>query len=710
MPTMKRTPSRHHARPKSSMGSSLVLCFFVCCLMVMGLLLQLVLAPQGAGGPSTNSILSIPTASTLTLSQKIAKLVPRFTEKADGTDGIDEDLAVPPYEKEFWSPIDVLDVSNTPIVVLCKLNFKKYSQAPHLSPMFKDLVGNSDCKGGNRRRENLRQQVDEIRNNPQLESNRVVEPSGFVFHESRVGSTLMANFLASNPYAMVFSESQPMANAILHCESCSREYNIQLFRDVTRLMGRSPFHTHLFFKFQSITVTQMGIALEAFPEVPWVFLYREPAQTMMSHMDPLKNNNGNAPCMRSKRHPPQDVKDSIARHASGSTPNEAWCAAHLNMLCTHAIRNLEKWGSYLDRNGSVQGVLRQRGLIINYDSMPGIVPKAILPHFGVHPVPSYWLRKISQESQMYSKSRGSKKHTFQSDSEDKSTRATEQINKYADLILGPTYELLQRKGGEALRRARPGLFVGGDGGAVKWKEFSPLPPLDGAGAGTGAGVGVGAGTGASGGGQGVVAGVLARFNANVGDLHSHIDKQTEFKAWAPFANHHSSVSKHPAECPIHPSANYPKSFSMLDISHNWNPDNTDIPPTHYDTLCHFDYTNATQLRSAYNYRTAEKPFVAYNIPEIDAVAKKWSDIDYLSKKLGHKAYRTETSISNHFMYWRNAKGKFLRTEEGKGWTPPTNIVKNTFDEWVKAYSSPISLLHMLIICIFPPSQICIYPT
>lgn len=32
---------------------------------------------------------------------------------------------------------------------------------------------------------------------------RVVYPTGFIFHESRVGSTLVANMLASNPWAMV---------------------------------------------------------------------------------------------------------------------------------------------------------------------------------------------------------------------------------------------------------------------------------------------------------------------------------------------------------------------------------------------------------------------------------------------------------------------------------------------------------------------------
>lgn len=95
-----------------------------------------------------------------------------------------------------------------------------------------------------------------------LPTGRVVQPTGFVFHESRVGSTLVANFLASDPWSLVFSESTPIANAILHCETCSNERKVQLFRDVVMLMGRSPFHRRLFFKFQSITCTKMEIALQ----------------------------------------------------------------------------------------------------------------------------------------------------------------------------------------------------------------------------------------------------------------------------------------------------------------------------------------------------------------------------------------------------------------------------------------------------------------
>jgi hypothetical protein len=134
---------------------------------------------------------------------------------------------------------------------------------------------------------------------------------------------------------------------------------------------------------------------------------------------------------------------------------------------------------------------------------------------------------------------------------------------------------------------------------------------------------------------------------------------------------------------MQPAKDYPKTYSMLQILKNWNSDTTEIPNFHYDSLCHFNYQNTTELQQAYNYREAELPFVVYNVPQVDEVVKKWSNIDYLHKKLGKKSYRTETSKDNHFMYWHGGGGKNLRGKDGKKWEPPTQVVSKTFEEWLE---------------------------
>lgn len=122
---------------------------------------------------------------------------------------------------------------------------------------------------------------------------------------------------------------------------------------------------------------------------------------------------------------------------------------------------------------------------------------------------------------------------------------------------------------------------------------------------------------------------------------------------------------------------------MLKIIDNWNPDNTDIPPTHYDSLCHFDFKNKTQLQYAYNYRDQEVPFVVHNMPEINKVVKKWNTDGYLKSFLGNKKYRTETSTNNHFMYWNQASAAFKKTALGKMWKAPTGVTQISYSDWLK---------------------------
>lgn len=55
--------------------------------------------------------------------------------------------------------------------------------------------------------------------------------------------------------------------------------------------------------------------------------------------------------------------------------------------------------------------------------------------------------------------------------------------------------------------------------------------------------------------------------------------------------------------------------------------------------------------------------------------KKWSNLEYLQKKLGDRTYKTETSVNNHFMYWSNRGGK-------KNYIPPTGTAEVTFQDWL----------------------------
>lgn len=349
------------------------------------------------------------------------------------------------------------------------------------------------------------------------------------------------------------------------------------------------------------------------------------------------------------------------------------------------------YDQYSTRIDQSTGNTVQRGLLINYDSLPGYVAKVMLPHFGVNPLPQHWLQKMKEEADYYSKGRGGER-AFTSDSADKDNRATERIKLYANKILEPTYEVLNAKAMDSLEKIAPALHREvlssmqlHETQLPPWSKLKEIPrQLAEAGA-DGTGVAGGAETGGMLRGGGPTEEITSSVDAGSGGErgHSHVLPEKEFVPWGPFTNHHSSLPMESVHCPMKPTPAYPNAYSMIDILNNWNTDNTEIPPQHYDSLCHFDYLNATQLQQAYNYRSAEKPFIVYNIPEVDEVVRKWNDLEYLSNLLGSKKYRTEMSKTNHFMYWRHARGKFLRTAEGRTWEEPTKIASTSFEKWLE---------------------------
>ena len=332
---------------------------------------------------------------------------------------------------------------------MCRLNFKAYSAGgPHKLPMFKDLVAASQCKGRNVKSMRMSDIKKEMEMEESIGAPRttMIPPTGFIFHESRVGSTLIANMLGSDPFNMVFSESVPPSSILMHCRgSCKHEEKVSIFRNTVLAMGRSPVHKRVFFKFQSITTTFMHVALEAFPDTPWIFVYRNPVQTMMSHMDPAKGGGRMANCLRSKRNS-NEIYENILNEVGLNpriAPPEASCAAHLEMLCEHALRAYDKFGT-IDN-----GVGGRRGLLLDYKHLPGAVPNIVLPHFGIHDINSSSMKSMWKESSYYSKDskrhshRGkakSKSGVFAGDSEDKEKRASSAIDHWTEKIMQPTYE------------------------------------------------------------------------------------------------------------------------------------------------------------------------------------------------------------------------------------------------------------------------------
>ena len=107
-----------------------------------------------------------------------------------------------------------------------------------------------------------------------------LEPSGFVFHLSRSGSTLIANSLQTAPRALVLSEPEILAEILARAPA--------LLKDVFEIFGSSNYHTHMVVKWQSAMVVHAQRLAELFPSTPLVVAYRDPADILAAHFsDPL---------------------------------------------------------------------------------------------------------------------------------------------------------------------------------------------------------------------------------------------------------------------------------------------------------------------------------------------------------------------------------------------------------------------------------------
>ncbi len=113
-------------------------------------------------------------------------------------------------------------------------------------------------------------------------------PTGFIFHMSRCGSTLISQMLAVRPENVVISEADPIDGVLrahLRDPKITAEQQVMWLHLLLKVLGQRRFarEKHLFVKFDCWHTLCLPLVQRAFPEVPWVFLYREPEEVLVSH-------------------------------------------------------------------------------------------------------------------------------------------------------------------------------------------------------------------------------------------------------------------------------------------------------------------------------------------------------------------------------------------------------------------------------------------
>jgi hypothetical protein len=243
-------------------------------------------------------------------------------------------------------------------------------------------------------------------------------PAGFIFHMSRCGSTLASQMLAQSPANIVVSEAAPIDGAA-QLARANPDYagaaGEALLRDMVTVFGqvRDPAAKRLFVKLDCWHALMLPLFRRAFPQTPWVFLYREPLEVMVSQI---------------RQRGSQMVPDFVPPSFYGidlptGVPDEDYCARVLAAICEAALDEHALGG----------------GLIVNYRDLPDAVFTKILPHFGVTPTAEEQAL-MAQAVRFDAKAPGME---FTSDSAAKRAEASPAIAQICERRLGEIYRRLE---------------------------------------------------------------------------------------------------------------------------------------------------------------------------------------------------------------------------------------------------------------------------
>jgi hypothetical protein len=350
--------------------------------------------------------------------------------------------------------LDYHNDQQIPYASFCYLeNWSHHHEAPHEVPMFRYLQNESKyCK-----QTILRVQVStaikamrEYDASHPLET-KLLEFKGVIFHESRVGSTLIANMLASLPNTRVFSESRPPIMALNYaCQDQSSDCTHHLVTDVVYMMRRVSRHNpaqYMFWKFQSAATWQLETFARAMPHIPWIFVYRDPVHVMVSHFQDAQQHKGPPKCAQRQRNrpPPVVVKlleryygdalsMNLGKQLAQAVSVEQYCAAHLASLTNTAV-------SVLQQNN--------KGRAVNYELLPDLLWNDLLPNHFQYNASDAEIARMQEQAKLYSKgvvgktSKLDKVGIFESDSQRKEQAASTAIKSAAQGALQESYEQLE---------------------------------------------------------------------------------------------------------------------------------------------------------------------------------------------------------------------------------------------------------------------------
>jgi hypothetical protein len=247
-----------------------------------------------------------------------------------------------------------------------------------------------------------------------------LEPSGFVFHASRCGSTAVAQVFAASSRNLVLSEPSPV-DAVLRLPVPESD-RIRWLRWLIGVLGRPPrAEIRYVLKLDAWSVLSLRVIRAAFPATPWIFLLRDPLEILVSQ---LQHRGAH---MAPGGLPPELF--GLEPAAVRMMAPEEYCARVLGAICQAALEGED-----------------ERAMFVHYRELPDVVLGPVARLFGIEMTPDEHLQAetaagLDAKNPVF---------PFEDDSNEKHAAATSAMRGAAERWAGEPYQRLE----EARRRQR----------------------------------------------------------------------------------------------------------------------------------------------------------------------------------------------------------------------------------------------------------------
>ncbi len=243
-------------------------------------------------------------------------------------------------------------------------------------------------------------------------SNPGLPVTGLIFHVSRCGSTLTAQALTTLGNSVVLSEP-PQLDQVLSESPDDKA----LLNGLIAALGqpRRPDDERVFIKTDCWHLLHIETLLQTFPGVPWLFLYRNPVEILVSQarmpaLYLIPGFLGKHGLMS-----PEHLFNQPLAHAT-------WVLAHLFNQAVHAIQHYPN------------------GLLVNYAELPNALTGRIAEHLQL----DLTACEITAVKQLATRDAKNPHMLFTADSLTKQAQADKALHELAEHWLTPTYHELER--------------------------------------------------------------------------------------------------------------------------------------------------------------------------------------------------------------------------------------------------------------------------